>query len=234
LLNLIVLVIDGDSAADFPVLDLTSRRPLQVGDHLTALVRATDGSTVRIPGSVTARSRNTLYGKGLDDLVTDVQMALPAHGFGAPLLDEQERVVGLCLPPPITASPAELAEKEVHALPAMLVRNVQKMIMAFPTFEQPWLGLATQRSGGDGLEVAFVWEGGPAAHVDIQVGDRLREAAGEQLTSTTDLQRLLAKIGEGRDLDLEFERAGQVLRRTIRIERRPPWAAPWIESGDQP
>jgi serine protease DegS len=228
LINLAILKLT--ETGEYPVIDISPRPIVRAGDRVVALAGATSDEETVFSGLVKAENRTSLYGAGLADLLIDTHMTLPAYAYGGPLVNEKGEVVGVNMPGMHRDPRQDAVENEEHALPLVVVRTVYQVSMAYPTFEQPWLGLAARRQtasgAGRGLVVEFVWTGGPADRAGLQVGDILLSANGEALEAVYELDRLL--LGAKPDAQAEFEvsREGRSFTRKIKVEKRPSWAAP--------
>jgi len=234
LVNLAILKVNAENK--FPAIPLSGRPRMNPEDLVTALTAGLDQESI-FQGVVRARGGNSLYGKGLADLLTDIAMEMPTHAYGAPLINQKGEVVGICLAPPDLPDSVKVeapAEPEVHALPVLIMTTMEKMKMVYPPFEQPWLGIETRRGGRPGLVVDFVWSDGPAARADVRVGDILRHPQGARMEDPYDLDLLLRKVGSGSALNFRVVREGQEMTKAILIETRARWAAPWVDLGPQP
>jgi S1-C subfamily serine protease len=224
LVDLAILKID--DGGEVPAIQLPSRAKVGPGDRVMALAGAPAEKAWLSVGEVFDESESTLYGEGLADLWIDIRMTLPAHANGGPLVNERAEVVGITVPGVRPDADEAPDEDEAHALPVFLLTTLEKVSMANPTFEQPWLGLVARRRDGPGLAVEFVWAEGPAARAGLRTDDVLRSAGGRRLKDTRSLEEALQEDAIGGELSIEVERDGQLRTITVTIEQWPRWAAP--------
>lgn len=87
---------------------------------------------------------------------------------------------------------------------------------------QAAVGLLQQRevSNADGVLVAWVDEGSPAAEAGIVRGDILYELNGESLVSSYDLARKLSALAPGDSLELRFRHGDDEQRVTVALAER--------------
>ena len=182
------------------------------------------GSPLGLAGSVTAgvvsalgRSLPTRSGSAVrlveDVIQTDASLN-PGNSGGA-LADSGARVVGintavagigLGLAVPINST----TRKIISALMQHgRVRRAYLGIVAAPTPLPAWLHERVGRK--EGLRVADLVPGGPAARAGLRLGDILASAAGKPVTTAQDLQRLMFGEAIGRPLEITVLRNGALV-----------------------
>jgi len=98
----------------------------------------------------------------------------------------------------------------------MLDGRVRRAYLGIGGGERPLPPRIVARLGRDrGIEVAEVVEGSPAADAGLQPEDLLVEAAGRELRSVADLQRLMTEEMIGRAIELVVVRDGEERRLSI-------------------
>jgi len=238
LINLAILKIN--SGDNFPMVDISQQGLFRIGEPVAALFgKGFDKNNFYIKGVIKARNKTSMYGAGLSDLLIDIDMLLPDYAFGGPLINEKGELIGMNMHD-LHRFAAPDQKQEGHALPISLVHTNFKMLMAFPTFEQPWLGMSARalsleeaaafyRKFGhvNGLFIDFVWQDGPAGRAQIKAGDILLSANGKKLRAGYELDRLLVEAGVRAEIDCKVFRYGsEIASKNLISEKRPPWAAP--------
>jgi S1-C subfamily serine protease len=153
------------------------------------------------------------------DNVIQTDAALNPGNSGGALADGRGRVVGvntavagigLGLAVPID----EHTRRIIAAL--MLDGRVRRAYLGIGGGERPLPPRIVARLGRDrGIEIAEVVEASPAAAAGLQPEDLLVEAAGRELRSVADLQRLMTEEMIGRALELVVVRDGEERRLSI-------------------
>lgn len=236
ILNLMVLRVG--SPGPYPAVDPDSTAAALPGKPVLAVAgRGATGGASYTVGQVQAPSKKSIYGAGLRDMFIHFRPQAPAQAFGGPLLSEDGQVLGINTPD-VHGPDADSADVgETHTLPMLIVRGFIRMSKAYPTSRENWLGIAfrpltseeksavLEDMGRDaGLLVDYVWAEGPAAGLDIQVGDILFGVDGEVIPSLHHLSKVLWRRQPGSRLDLALLREGNVNLRTVALEKRPAWA----------
>ena len=202
-----------------PPAQLGEADDLVVGQLVVAV-----GSPLGLAGSVTAgvvsglgRSLPTRSGTAVrlveDVIQTDASLN-PGNSGGA-LADSRARViglntavagVGLGLAIPVNSTSRTIISALMrHGR----VRRAYLGIVSAPTPLPAWLH---ERAGSkDGLRVADLVPGGPAARAGIRTGDILISASGQKVTTAQDLQRLMFAEAIGRPLEITVLRNGALV-----------------------
>ncbi len=226
-------VIGSDALSDLAVLRAEARdlvaaplgdaATLRVGQLVVAI-----GNPNGFAGSVTAGVVSAL-GRSLPvragnarrvvDNVIQTDAALNPGNSGGALVDGRGRVVGvntavagvgLGLAVPIDAHTRRI----IAAL--MADGRVRRAYLGIGGGERPLPPRIVARLGRDrGIEIAEVIEGSPAAAAGLQPEDLLVEAAGRELRSVADLQRLMTEEMIGRPIELGVVRGGDERRMSI-------------------
>jgi S1-C subfamily serine protease len=206
-------------AATPPPAELGEAEDLVVGQLVVAV-----GSPLGLAGSVTAgvvsalgRSLPTRSGAAVrlveDVIQTDASLN-PGNSGGA-LADSRARVVGintavagygLGLAVPVNAT----SRKIISAL--MAHGRVRRAYLGIVSAPAPLPAALAQRFGRpDGLRVAEVVPGGPAARAGLRPGDVLVSAAGQPVTTAQALQRLMFGEAIGKPLEITVLRNGALV-----------------------
>ncbi|HUR84450.1 MAG TPA: trypsin-like peptidase domain-containing protein [Solirubrobacteraceae bacterium] len=229
-------VIGSDPLSDLAVLRAEARDlvPAPLGDAATLQVGqlvVAIGNPNGFAGSVTAGVVSAL-GRSLPvrsgparrvvDNVIQTDAALNPGNSGGALVDGSGRVVGvntavagvgLGLAVPID----EHTRRIIGAL--MLDGRVRRAHLGIGGGERPLPPRTAARLGrARGIEIAEVTEGSAAAAAGLQPEDLLVEAAGSELRTVADLQRLMTAEMIGRTVELVVVRGGE--ERRVRITPR--------------
>jgi S1-C subfamily serine protease len=207
------------AAATPPPAKLGEAEELVVGQLVVAV-----GSPLGLAGSVTAgvvsalgRSLPTRSGAAVrlvEDVIQTDATLNPGNSGGA-LADARARVVGintavaglgLGLAVPINAT----SRRIISAL--MQNGRVRRAYLGIVSAPTPLPAPLAQRLGHpDGLRVAEVVPGGPAARSGLRPGDVLVSAAGKPVMTAQDLQRLMFGEAIGKPLEITVLRNGALV-----------------------
>ena len=232
-------VVGSDALSDLALLRAEARDlvPAPLGDAATLRVGqlvVAIGNPNGFAGSVTAGVVSAL-GRSLPvrsgsarrvvDNVIQTDAALNPGNSGGALVDGRGRVVGvntavagigLGLAVPID----EHTRRIIAAL--MADGRVRRAYLGIGGGERPLPPRIVARLGRDrGIEVAEIVDGSPAGEAGLRPEDLLVEAAGRELRSVGDLQRLMTEEMIGRAIELVVVRDGQERRMSITPRELP-------------
>ena len=232
--DLAVLKIDADH---LPVAPLGDSDGLVVGEWAIAIGNPfgyliTDSQPTVTAGVVSATRRDikseaTSTGVYKNMIQTDA--AINPGNSGGPLVNGDGEVIGINTFI-FTQGGGSLGIG--FAIPANLVRRVLGEIRAYgrvriawPGFQvQPVTEVLAQRLGfgeAGGLVVTRVDAGGPAAHVGVRVGDRIRKVNAQVVNSVDDAQRSIYGAAVGDQLALVVERGGRTFDLRVTLAEAP-------------
>lgn len=199
---------------DLPAVPLGDSSQVQPADRV---VMAGSGEDQTINALVTARREFAGYWEYLLD---DAVFTAPAHPNwgGAGMLDVQGRLcgVGSLLVQQVTQGGDTIAGNMV--VPIDLLKPILDDLRHYGRSKQPprpWMGMMVQDTT-EGLVVAGVYEGCPAARAGVQVGDRVLAVAGSEPESLADLfRKVWAQGPAGARIPLTLARDEQVFEATL-------------------
>lgn len=87
-------------------------------------------------------------------------------------------------------------------------------------FEGAWSGFRLSREVQTPV-IGWVFEDSPAAHVDIQEGDRLLSINGEVVESRRDVRHTMIDLAIGDAIEIELQRDGATQTVTLTMGQRP-------------
>jgi S1-C subfamily serine protease len=199
-----------------PALTLGDAAQLRVGQLVVAL-----GNPLGLAGSVTAgivsalgRSLPTRAGRVVDEVIQTDAALNPGNSGGA-LADSEGRVVGV--------NTAVAGVGVGLAVPINdTTRHIITTLMTQGRVRRAWLGIAGAQSPlppalaakvgrRSGLRVAQVIDGSPAAHAGLRLGDIMVSVNGEDVVTSTSLQRLMVEDAIGRRLEITVWRNGALV-----------------------
>ena len=101
-----------------------------------------------------------------------------------------------------------------------------------PAFGSAYLGVSIDpTSTADGVEIAEVDDGSPAADAGLEAGDVITEMDGEQVASFAELAEVIADHEPGDDVEITYERDGESDTVTVTLGERPAISNRPGESG---
>jgi S1-C subfamily serine protease len=199
-----------------PQLDLGDAADLRVGQLVVAL-----GNPLGLAGSVTAgivsalgRSLPTSVGRVIDEVI-QTDAALNPGNSGGVLADSRGRMVGVnTAVAGVGLGLAVPINDTTRALIATLMRHGR--------VRRAWLGIAGGQSPlppplaakvgrRTGLRVAQIVEGSPAESAGLRRGDIVLTVDGQQIETSTAIQRLMVEHAIGRRLEITVWRNGALV-----------------------
>jgi S1-C subfamily serine protease len=218
-------IVGSDPLSDLAVLraagelvpaELGDADALRVGQLVVAI-----GNPHGFAGSVTAgvvsalgRSLPTRAGRVVDEVIQTDAALNPGNSGGA-LADSDGRVVGV--------NTAVAGVGVGLAVPINeTTRHIITTLMTQGRVRRAWLGIAGAQSPlppalaakvgrRSGLRVAQVIDGSPAAHAGLRLGDIMVSVNGEDVVTSTALQRLMVEDAIGRRLEITVWRNGALV-----------------------
>ncbi len=232
-----VEIIGADPASDLAVLRIQAAgltaaswgdsEQLEVGDQVLAV-----GSPYRLAQTVTAGIISAKDRRGIirdldrqDFLQTDA--AINPGNSGGPLVNLRGEVIGIN-----TAIVGEAYRGIGFAIPSKLAQDVYTRLKAGETVPRGWLGVAMQDlndrlaeqlklQSSQGVLIADIVAGSPAAEAGLQPGDVVVEWNGKRINDADDLRFLVAGTQPGSKVKVVFNRNGERQEVTVSVAQRP-------------
>ena len=221
--DLALIKIDG--AGDLPTLPLGDSAALQVGEPVMAIGNPFGLEQTVTTGIVSATGR--LIGSGPYDDFIQTDASVNPGNSGGPLINARGEAVG------INSAIFSRTGGSIgigFAVPINMAKFVVPQLAQHGRVVRGWLGVTIQpmttelaKSFGvahaDGVLVANVQEGSPAAKAGVKPGDIIVDFDGQKVGRTTDLSRLVAATPVGKDVRVTVLREGKAVPLNAHIAR---------------
>jgi putative serine protease PepD len=198
--------------------------PLGLSSTVTNGIVSALGRTVHVPGE---GSQTALL---IDAVQTDA--AINPGNSGGALLDCSGKLVGVpsagATIPSSSGSGGSIGLG--FAIPVSVAAKVANEIIATGTVRHAFIGVeveplsasaARESSGAQGLRVAALVAGGPAASAGLRVGDVITSIEGRATDSADQLMALTLSKSPGDRVAIEYERNGRPATATVTLAARP-------------
>jgi serine protease DegQ len=214
---------------ELPAATFAHAEDLRVGDVVLAIGNPFGvGQTVTM-GIVSALGRSHLGINTFENYIQTDAAINPGNSGGA-LVDATGNLVGI--------NTAIFSRSGGNmgigfAIPVSIIKEVMEQIIANGSVTRGWVGIEVQdivpeiaESFGlkntDGALIAGVLRGGPADRAGIRPGDVLIQVAGQRVTDSASLLKLIAALPPGKNAALTLLRQNKELRLNVAVEKRPP------------
>ena len=196
---------------------------LAVGNWVVAIGSPFGLEQTVTAGIVSAKGRTIGSGPYDDFIQTDASINF--GNSGGPLINMKGEVVGINTA--ITASGQGIG----FAIPSNLAKDVITQLRDDGEVTRGWLGVGIQDldqeladyykvEKGEGALITQVFEGDPADKAGIKVKDVIIAVDGQQITSSRDLTRMIAKKQVGKKTDITVIRDGREKILTVTLSKR--------------
>ena len=228
--DLAVLKID---LPDLPVISTGKSDLARIGDVALAIGNPFGvGQTVTM-GIISATGRNQLGINTYEDFIQTDAAINPGNSGGA-LVDADGRLLGINT---AIFSRSGGSQGIGFAIPVKLALSVMESIIEHGQVIRGWLGLEVQAltpelaetfglSQNDGILVAGVLRGGPAADAGLLPGDIILSIAGQAAVNGRSSMNQVAKMRPGEQMALEVLRKGEVRLLQAEVGMRPQITGP--------
>ena len=215
-------------AEDLPSITVGRSTALAVGDVVLAIGNPFGvGQTVTL-GIVSATGRHSLGINTYEDFIQTDAAINPGNSGGA-LINAYGELVGIN-----TAIYSQTGGSHGigFAIPVDLADDVMKQIVEHGEVVRGWLGVEAQdvtpqlaESFGlpstDGVLIAGVYPGGPAAKAGLRPGDVIVKLNGEPIEQAYEALNLIALTEPGDTVKIEVWRRGLILQAETTVAKRP-------------
>jgi serine protease Do len=224
--DLAVLKID---AKGLPFVQFADSTKTRVGDWVLAI-----GNPFALGGTVTAGIVSAIHRNigagGAYDRYIQTDAAINQGNSGGPMFDLNGNVVGINT---AIFSPTGGNVGIGFAIPAEQAKPIVQQLMKGQKISRGYLGVIIQPMTDDiasslrlpkdhGEIVARVEPGKPAAKAGIQQGDVIVKVNNQEITPDTTLSFIVAGLGVGARVPIEYIRDGKTATATAIVEQRPP------------
>lgn len=224
--DLAVLKID---LKELSSITFNGQHDVHVGDVVLAIGNPFGVGQTTTMGIVSALGRNRL-GINIYENFIQTDAAINPGNSGGALIDTQGRLIGIN-----TAIYSETGGSLGigFAIPASAAQTILEQIVATGRVTRGWLGIEPQditadlaKAFGlerrDGVIIAGVLRGGPAARAGLRVGDIVQALDGEPVTNTIGFLDQVARMAPKSTTEATVLRAGRQLKVPVQVGARPP------------
>jgi putative serine protease PepD len=217
--DLAVLRVDAPRVRNLRPLALADSDGVRVGDQVVAIGHPFGLDRTATAGIVSGLGREIESPNGFSiDEVIQTDAAINPGNSGGPLVDARGRVVGVNSQ--IATAGAGGNVGVGFAVPSNTVREVVPRLARGERIERPYLGVTTVM-GPQGVTVASVAPGGPAARAGLEAGDRVVSVDGRPVTEPGDVIGALDGDEPGDEVTVEVERDGAREKIDVELGSRP-------------
>jgi len=218
--DLAVLKIDDPGVKPLKLADSDTVQPgdfvLAIGNPFGFEETVTDG----IISSKGRPNRTDFFG----DLI-QTNAAINPGNSGGPLINLRGEVIGINT---AIASTTGGSQGVGFAIPSNTVRTALESLLKQGRIIRGYLGIQTRglqpdetSADTDGVTVADVMPGSPAAQAGVQPGDVIRKFNGRDVKDINALRTFVAQTQLNKQVDLEIVRSGKPLKVTTQIKEQP-------------
>jgi len=218
--DLAVLKIDDPSAKPLKLADSDTVQPgdfvLAIGNPFGFEETVTDG----IISSKGRPNRTDFFG----DLI-QTNAAINPGNSGGPLINLRGEVIGINT---AIASTTGGSQGIGFAIPSNTVRTALESLLKQGRIIRGYLGIQSRAIqpdetslDTDGVTVAEVMPGSPAAQAGVQPGDVIRKFDGREVKNFTALRTFVAQTPLNKQVELDIVRAGKPVKMTTQIKEQP-------------
>ena len=218
--DLAVLKIDDPSAKPLKLADSDTVQPgdfvLAIGNPFGFEETVTDG----IISSKGRPNRTDFFG----DLI-QTNAAINPGNSGGPLINLRGEVIGINT---AIASTTGGSQGIGFAIPSNTVRTALESLLKQGRIIRGYLGIQSRAIqpdetslDTDGVTVAEVMPGSPAAQAGVQPGDVIRKFDGREVKNFTALRTFVAQTPLNKQVELDIVRAGKPVKMTTKIKEQP-------------
>ncbi|HEY4284671.1 MAG TPA: Do family serine endopeptidase [Chthoniobacterales bacterium] len=218
--DLAVLKIDDPGVKPLKLADSDS---VQAGDFVLAIGNPFGFEETVTDGIISSKGRPNRADAFSDLLQTNA--AINPGNSGGPLINLRGEVVGINT---AIISKSGGSQGIGFAIPSNTVRMALESLLKQGRIIRGYLGIrssapAPNRAGNDddGVVVAEVFPGSPAADARIQKGDVIRKFDGRDVKTMLQLRSLVAQVQLNKKVDLEVMRDGKPIKVTAEIKEQP-------------
>ncbi|MEY3038254.1 MAG: hypothetical protein RL143_821 [Pseudomonadota bacterium] len=224
--DIAVLDIEGENLSE---LKIRNSNGVRVGDFVVAIGNPFGLGQTITTGVVSAIGRSGLGIEGYENFIQTDASINPGNSGGA-LVDLNGELVGI--------NTAILAPSGGNvgigfAIPSNMMRQVADQLLDNGEVKRGWAGLEVQvldaelrkafelKNGQNGVIVANVIDGSPAAKAGIKVGDLILAMDGKPVTDAAQLRNLVAFSAKGNTISVDLIQMGKQKRVSLKIAHAP-------------
>lgn len=221
--DLAVIKIEG---YDLPTLDLAESDDAEVGEWVLAVGNPFDLTSTVTAGIISAKGRNINLlggGRAIESFIQTDAAVNPGNSGGA-LVDTQGRLLGINT---AIASRTGVFSGYSFAIPVDLVKRIADDIVAYGSYQRPFLGVTISELDGSyaeqlglaitqGVVIEDLVEGGSAASAGLQAKDVIIGVDGKPIKSVPELQENIGRAMVGDEINLSINRGG--LERVVTVQ----------------
>jgi len=204
-------------------LKLADSDTVQPGDFVLAIGNPLGFEETVTDGIISSKGRPNRSDVFADLLQTNA--AINPGNSGGPLINLRGEVIGINT---VIASTTGGSQGLGFAIPSNSVRTALESLLKQGRIIRGYLGIQTPalrpgESGieSDGVTVAQVQAGSPAAQAGVQPGDVIRRFDGREVKNLNVLRSLVAQTQLNKEVDLEIVRDGKPLKVKAQIKEQP-------------
>src|SRR5213082_2239972 len=218
--DLAVLKIDNPGVKPLKLADSDT---VQAGDFVLAIGNPFGFEETVNDGIVSSKGRPN-RGDYFGDLI-QTNAAINPGNSGGPLINLRGEVIGINT---AIASTTGGSQGIGFAIPSNTVRTALESLLKQGRIIRGYLGIQTRAlqsddtsTETDGVPVAGVMPGSPAAQAGVQPGDVIRKFDGREVKNFPALRTLVAQTQLNKQVELEIGRNGKPLKVTTQIKEQP-------------
>src|SRR5437588_4658424 len=219
-LDLAVLKIDDPGVKPLKLADSDS---VQAGDFVLAIGNPFGFEETVTDGIISSKGRPNRTDFFGDLLQTNA--AINPGNSGGPLINLRGEVIGINT---AIASTTGGSQGIGFAIPSNTVRTALESLLKKGRIIRGYLGIQSRAIqpdetslDTDGVTVAEVMPGSPAAQAGVQPGDVIRKFDGREVKNFTALRTFVAQTPLNKQVELDIVRAGKQVKMTTQIKEQP-------------